>query len=325
MDQIESLRVFMGVVEHQGLSAAADAMDLPRASVTKIIQRLETKLGATLLSRTARRIELTPDGLTLFERATHILAELDALRASVGSGNRSDTGLLRVEMGTTMAHQIILPALPLFQEAYPQIEITLGISDRAMEVFDEQVDCAIRVGDIDNEAAEVRKIGELEFATVAAPAYLEEEGTPWTPADLAVHRLLTAFSPRTGRRLPLRYRIDGAVIEVTGGAGGMSINDTTACVRAAALGLGIAQLPRFMVLDHLRAGTVVEILSGWRRPCVTVHLAIPRQRSLNKRAEIFSDWAAEQIAPYCIEVDVQPTPLHAGAPVSEASRSASIC
>lgn len=300
MDQLDAMRLFVAVAERRSLTAAADVLDLPRSTVTKVLQRLEKQLGARLLHRTTRRVELTRDGEIYLDRATEILQAFEAMEAAVGNGAKEPRGPLRVEMGTTMAHEVILPALSSFTDRYPDIQLNLGIADRAADILSDRVDCAIRVGEIVDATLVARTIGHLAFATVAAPSYLSRRGVPVQPRDLDTHALITYVSPHTGRPLHQSYRRQKESVDVVGGAGSLSINETSSYVNAALHGLGVAQVLRFMVHRYLRTGELVELLPEWERQAPTVHLAFPSHRHISRRATVFADWATETIRPFCV-------------------------
>ena len=184
MDQLSAMRVFTRVVETGNFSRAATALNMPKTTVTNMVQALEAHLHTTLLNRTTRRVMLTTDGALYYERASQILSEIEELDGSMSSAQVQPSGRLRVEMAGVFADLVVIPHLCEFYQRYPQIRLDLGVGDRLVDYIAENVDCALRVGVLRDQSLIARKVGELRFETFASPSYIENFGMPQEPEDL---------------------------------------------------------------------------------------------------------------------------------------------
>ncbi|MCK0198658.1 LysR family transcriptional regulator [Ancylobacter sp. 6x-1] len=306
MDQLAAMRAFAGVVETGSFTRAADRLDMPKATVTKLVQQLEARLGTRLLNRTTRRVGVTPDGAAYYERANTLLNDLDELDSSMASARATPRGRLRVDVSTALALLVIIPALASFHARFPDIALDLGVSDRPVDLIAESVDCVIRGGDLLDPTLVARRIAALDMVTCATPAYVAEHGPPAHPTDLeSTHRGINYFSPRTGRSFPFTFERDGEAVEVRP-RHMVSVNDSTAYVAAALAGLGIAQLPAFMARPHIADGSLVRVLTDWAVEGIDVHVVYPPNRHLSSRVRVFVDWIAELFATSRL---LQPGPL----------------
>lgn len=296
MDQIQSMRVFARVVEAGTFTKAANSLELPKGTVTKLVQHLEGRLKVKLLNRTTRRVTVTPDGAAYYERATRLLNDLDDIEASMTNAQASPSGRLRVDVGTSVASMIVIPALASFYERYPDIQLDLGVSDLPVNLISDNVDCVIRGGEISDQSLVARRIANLSLVTVATPAYLKRHGVPTHPSQLeAGHTTVGFFSARTGRFYPEIFTKSGEIIEITG-RHRISVNDSNAHTAALRAGLGISQAAMFAVKPLLASGELVEVLSDWGRPSVPVHVVYPPNRHLSAKVRAFVDWAADLFA-----------------------------
>ncbi|WP_307729104.1 LysR family transcriptional regulator [Massilia sp. IC2-476] len=301
MDHLLALRTFVRIAEAGNFTRAADQLGLPRSTVSKIIQDLEEHLGTRLIHRTTRRITVTPEGAQYHERALRLLAELEDMDAEARRTRAMPKGRLRVDVGSSIANLILIPALPGFQAAYPDIELRLGVSDRPADMVGEGIDCVIRGGELAETSLIARKLCELDFITCAHRDYIARHGLPAHPRELAQdHRLLGYFSSLSGRTIPLRFERDGERIEI-GADGGTAVNESTAHVTALLAGLGVAQSFRFALQRHLDSGELVQVLPEWSQPAHPLYVMYPPNRNLNAKARVFVDWAVKVFA----EVDTR--------------------
>ena len=157
---------------------------MPKPTVTKLIQSLETHVSTKLLNRTTRRVTVTPDGAAYYERALRLITELEELDGSMALSRINPKGRLRVDVGTSLAILVIIPALASFYERYPEIQIDLGVTDRPVDLVGENVDCVIRGGNLSDQSLIARRVAEMNFITCAAPSYLQKHGEPQHPSDL---------------------------------------------------------------------------------------------------------------------------------------------
>src|SRR5580658_10477142 len=183
MDKFQAMGLFVRIVDTGGITRAAESLGIPNASATTLIQRLEASLGVKLLNRTTRRVSVTPDGAAYYSRAVSILAEVRDAEDSLGQGTTTPRGRVRVDVPTLIARSVIVPSLPNFFAQYPDIELALACNERHFDLVGEGIDCALWVGDIDDESLVARRVGFLYFATCAAPAYLRAHGQPAHPRN----------------------------------------------------------------------------------------------------------------------------------------------
>ena len=301
MDQIQSMRVFARVVETGSFTRAAESLDMPKGSATKLVQQLEARLKVKLLNRTTRRVTVTADGAGYYERASRLLNDLDEMDAAMMLAQGKPGGRLRVDVGSSVASRIIIPALPAFYRRYPDIQLDLGVGDRPVDLISDNVDCVIRGGELSDQSMVARRIGSIPLVSVATPAYLAQNGTPAHPLELeAGHTVINFFSPRTGRMFANVFERDGERIELVG-RHKLSVNEGNAYLHAALAGLGIAQVARFQAVPHLASGELVEILADWQHPLIPVHVVYPPNRHLSARVRAFVEWAAELFAKLSLE------------------------
>lgn len=296
MDQLSAMRAFVRVVEAGTFTRAADLLDMPKPTVTKQIQQLEGHLRAKLLNRTTRRVTVTMDGAAYYERALRVLGEIDELDASMALSQARPSGRLRVDCSASLAMAVIIPALPGFHERYPEIQLDLGLSDRPADLLAENLDCAIRAGEIQDQSLIARRIGEMFAITCAAPSYLARHGMPNHPRDLEQgHHIVGYRMAGTGRTMPFLYANERETIEVRSRYT-VSLNEGNGYVAAAVAGLGIIQAPTFMVQDHITAGALLPILANWCTAPKPLHIVYPPNRHLSNKVRVFVDWLAELFA-----------------------------
>src|ERR1700748_2571952 len=185
MDQLLALRVFVRIAEAGTFSRAADTLAIPRPTVTKLVQDLEAHLGTKLLQRTTRRVSVTPAGAAYYERAVRLIGELEEMDANAASTRTQLRGRLRVDIGSSLANLILIPALPEFRASFPDIHMDLGVSDRPVDLIGDGVDCVIRGGELADNSLVARRIANLHHVTRARPLYLNARGTPSHPSELA--------------------------------------------------------------------------------------------------------------------------------------------
>jgi DNA-binding transcriptional LysR family regulator len=287
------MRIFVRVVEAGTFTRAADSLSLPKATVTKHVQALEERLRVKLLNRTTRRVTVTPDGAAYYDRTVRLLTDLDDIEASMTNARANPRGRLRIDVGTSVAQLLIIPHLAEFHARYPDIQVDLGVSDRTVDLIGDNVDCVIRGGELSDQSLVARRIGNLEFITVAAPAYLERKGTPTHPLEIEEkHASVIYFSPQSGRHYPLEFRRGDESIDITGPYQ-LSVNEANAYVTSIVAGLGIGQITSWQAQLHLASGTLVQLLPDWTQPLLPVYVVYPPNRHLSAKVRAFVDWAAE--------------------------------
>jgi DNA-binding transcriptional LysR family regulator len=296
MDQLAAMRAFVRVVETGTFTRAADLLDTPKPTVTKLIQQLETHLRAKLLNRTTRRVTVTMDGAAYYERALRLLSELDELDGSLTLAQARPSGRLRVDCSSSLAISVIIPALHEFHARYPDIQLDLGLSDRPADLIGENLDCAVRAGEIADQSLIARRIGEMQLITCAAPDYLARFGTPLHPRDIEDGHQIVAYRPALGSRImAMVYQNRSETIEISGRYT-ISLNDGTGYLAAGLAGHGIVQLPTFMARDALADGRLVPLLLDWCTAPKPLHIVYPPNRHLSNKVRVFVDWLAELFA-----------------------------
>jgi LysR family transcriptional regulator, regulator for bpeEF and oprC len=296
MDQLSAMRAFVRVVEAGTFTRAASTLGMPKPTLTKLVQGLESHVRTKLLHRTTRRVSVTPDGAAYYERVVRLLNDLDELDGSMTSSQGRPSGRLRVDIGSAVAVLIIIPALTEFHARYPDIQLDLGVSDRPVDLIGENVDCVVRAGRLVDQSLIARRIGSLHFVSCAAPSYLQRYGEPQHPRDLENgHHVVSYFVDRSGRSYPLTFQQGEERLEIQGHAI-VSVNDGNAYVAAGLAGLGVMQAPTFMVEPHFASGRLRPLLNDWRAEVLPLHVVYPPNRHISNRVRVFVDWAAELLA-----------------------------
>ena len=292
MDKLQAMEVFVRVVETGGITRAADSLRMPKATAATLIQKLEAALGVKLLNRTTRRVSVTPDGAAYYERCVSILAEVRETEELLGHQQSTPRGRVRVDVPTLMARSVFVPALPKFFERYPEIELALASNERRADLIEEGIDCAVWSGEIEETSLVARRVGFLYFATCAAPSYLAAHGQPRHPDDLAQHRCINHFSPRSGKTAEWVFSKDGTRVQ-TSLRGNIALEDENSYVAAVEAGLGIAQIPAFVLKDAMERGTLELVLGDWFPDPSPLYVVYPQNRHLSNKVRVFVDWVAE--------------------------------
>lgn len=297
MDLFQSMQVFAAVVESGSFSKAADLLEMSRPAVTLAIKALESELGVRLLHRTTRATTPTAEGTAYFERVTRILDDVAEARARVttGPGRRSVRGKLRVDIPVALSKSLIIPALKQFRDAYPEIELVIGVSDSPVDLVSDGVDCVVRIGDLKDSSLIVRQIGHARLLTCASPSYLAARGTPSTLDDLAQHAIIGFFSGRSRKMLDWSFVLDGKESSVKVKAT-LLVNDSEALVEAGIAGLGLFQALDIGVQQHVKAGILQLALPQIETPARPVAVLLPSKRHIPPHVRVFVDWVSGLMA-----------------------------
>lgn len=291
MDKLQAMQVFTRVVETKSFTGAAASLDMTRSSATTIVQNLEAHLKVRLLNRTTRNISLTPDGAAYYERCLRVLADIADAENSFSS-IAAPKGKLKVDMSGAIGRLVVVPALDEFHSRYPDIDLMLGVGDKDVDLVQDSVDCAIRMGPLANSTLVARRIGVSEFVTVASPGYLALHGRPRTIEDLDDHIAVNYFSSRTGRMVEIDFVVDGKPVEVKMRSR-LAANDGEAYLQCGLRGHGLIQTPHFLALPHLKSGALVEVLQQWRPSPFAISAVYPRNRHLSPQVRVFVEWISE--------------------------------
>ena len=296
MDKVKAMQTFVRIVEANSFIRAAASLDLPRASLTATLQNLERYLGAQLIQRTTRRLSLTPEGERYYHHCTAILAAIDNAESDfLGDQAGRMAGRLRIDLPGALGRAVVLPRIGEFRQAYPALDLTISLGDRLVDLTAEGIDCALRVGDLPDSSLVARRIGLMRFVIAATPGYLARRGVPATVDALGQHDAVVHFSGRTGRAFEWTLAGEG---EGAGGAaqvaihGGIAVNDAEANLLCALQGLGLAQLARYQVRDHVAQGALEVVMSEMCPTPMPVSLLYPRGRIANPRLQAFAAWLA---------------------------------
>ena len=295
MNKLQAMEVFVQVVDAGSFTRAADTLQLPKATVSTLVQSLESTLSAKLLHRTTRLVTVTTDGAAFYERCVRILSDVRDAEESLSRTRLSPSGRLRVDVPSGLASEILLPALPAFFERYPDILMELGSTDRLVDLVEEGVDCAIRGGELWDTSLIARRVGVINFLTAASPAYLDRYGTPRHPLDLERHRCVNYFSAKTGKVHDWDFRRGDEHIEIAM-PGVIALNDSNAYVQAGLAGLGIIQMTDYLMMRHVEAGRMVQVLPDWASDPLPVHIVYPQNRHMSAKVRVFVEWVSELFA-----------------------------
>ncbi len=295
MDRFQAMRLFTRIVELGSFSRAAENLGLPRASATQIIKQLEAQLGVRLLQRTTRQVRTTLDGDAYYQRCVAILADIDEMESSFSLAAGQPRGRIKVDLSVSFCRLVMIPALPDFCARYPQIQVEVSVTDRQIDLIREGVDCVMRIGELRDSSLAARRLTTLPQVCCASSAYLARHGTPQRPDELAGHRAVDYQSASTGKSIPFEFTVDGRV-EAHSLPYTVAVNNGDAYVAACEAGFGIIQVPAYHVTRQLAAGTLVEVLAGFRAPPLPLTVLYPQSRQLSPRVRVFIDWLAELFA-----------------------------
>lgn len=290
MDKFAAMRAFIGVVDAGNFSRAAEQLDLPRPTVTRLVQQLENELHIKLLHRTTRRMTLTEEGRRYYEGTLQLLVDVDILESDVTGRRSQPRGTIHVDVPGTLASSVVIPALPDFFAQYPDIAIDLKIDNRSADLIERGIDCVIRIGSIVDGRLVARPLAHLDFVTLASPAYLSAYGRPAHPHDLIDdHTSIQVVSPRTGRAY--RHTLGrGGESVVPRANHQLAVDDARAALAACRAGLGITTTYAFLAAPYLASGELETVLDGWHSSSAPVQVAYPSTRIPAQRVRAFIDW-----------------------------------
>jgi DNA-binding transcriptional LysR family regulator len=294
LPDFEALAIFAKVVELRSFAAASAELALSKATVSKAISRLEDRLGARLFNRTSRRLALTDAGQRLSERAARLLADGEAAENEALSQSVAPRGLVRLAVPMTFGVKAVAPILPEFLEQYPDVSVDLHLSDAMVDLIGEGFDAGLRIARLPDSSLIARRLCAMPRYTVAAPSYLKRYGRPTHPMHLAQHRCFAYTYLPT----PNVWHYTNAAGEQASvrPAGQLRVNNCEALIPALVAGLGIADLPDFIVGDAIAAGQVEIILKGWKQAEGAVHLVMPPGGPRPARVEVLSDFLGTHFA-----------------------------
>ncbi|WP_321953794.1 LysR family transcriptional regulator [Paraburkholderia bannensis] len=298
MDRLRTMQIYVNIVERGSFTQAAEALQLHRPAVTKAVQQLETELGIRLLNRSTRRVSTTAEGEAFYQRCVQLLANVNDTFASFAqfAQNRPQPkGRLRLELPVALAKAMVVPALPDFQQRYPQVEIVLGVNDQPADLIGEGIDCVVRVGALKDSGLIARQIGMVQMATCASPAYLARHGVPRTLDDLQAHKAVNFFSGRNRRVMEWAFRHGGKTVTLKLPSG-MLTDNFDALLACGLAGCGIVQALRPALQPYLDTGHLVEVLPNVAPVPKPVSVMYPNRDHLPGKVRVFIDWISELAA-----------------------------
>lgn len=299
MKNLEALIVFARVAEMKSFTQAAESLGIQKGRASVVVRELEHQIGATLLHRTTRTVQLTEDGRAFYSRARDLLSEAEELQSMFSHGGMALRGRIRVDMPAVLAQSVVIPALPRLLEAHPELELELSSTDRRVDLVQEGFDCVVRLGPIADETLIARPLGHLRMINAASPGYLDRFGVPQTLDDLLnqghrmVHYMRSFGSKPDGWEYPAGNGYKALMLPGT-----ISVNSVPAYHEAGLAGLGLIQGGYSSLLPHIKNGTLVEVLPNLRPKPLTAFFVVAHRRNLSQRVRAFMNWTEEILKPY---------------------------
>lgn len=285
--QLGSIEMFCKAAELQGFTAAALALGVTAAAVSRSVGRLEERLGAKLFTRTTRLMRLTEEGRAYFEQCRQALAQIENAERAINGSQAEPSGLLRISVPTTYGHYRVLPVLPQFMAQYPKVRVEVDLSNRNIDFVEDGFDLAIRGGEPGDSRLVARQLEDATFGVFAAPAYLARRGTPDAPEQLQDHDCIAFVMPSTGRSLPWVFRRDGQEVDLALHSRVSVQGDVLGCLSYAMGGGGLLQTYHFVAERHVHSGALVEVMQahgGRSRPFCILY---PHNRHLSAKVRAF--------------------------------------
>ena len=293
LPDFEAIAIFAKVVELRSFAAAAAELALSKATVSKAVTRLEERLGARLFNRTSRRLALTDAGRTLSGRAAQLLADGEAAENEALAQSAAPRGLVRLAAPMTFGVKVLAPLLPEFLTQYPEVSVDLHLSDAMVDLIGEGFDVGVRIASLPDSSLVARRLCAIPRYTVAAPAYLERYGRPTHPMHLAQHKCFGyAYLSTPGTWHYTNADGEQATVRPSGQ---LRANNGDAVLPALIAGLGIADLPEFIVGEAIAAKQVEVILQGWKQVEGAAHLVMPPGGPRPARVEVLIEFLASRL------------------------------
>ena len=292
MDRFDEINAFAAVADARSFTQGARRLGISSAQVSKLVARLENRLGARLLNRTTRDVSLTDTGRAYLERARVLLEDFDALETSV----RDETGpkgLLRISAPMSFGASQLTPALLDFASAYPEVSLDVSSTDRMINLVEEGFDVAVRIGQLSDSSLIARKLAAVRLVTCAAPEYLQRAGIPLTPQDLSAHEAIIDTNAREPNVWTFGPPNDLIHVRVHGR---LRFSGADACVTAGRRSLGVTRSPAFAAAQDLREGRLVPLLCAFEPGQMHVHAVYPHGRHLAAKVRAFVDFLAKRYA-----------------------------
>jgi LysR family transcriptional regulator, transcriptional activator for dmlA len=294
-DTFAGMTAFVAAVEKGSFSAAAAALGLTPSGVSKLVSRLEERLKVRLLQRTTRQMQLTHVGASYLARAQRLIDELRALESEVGGSDDVPRGLLRITAPFGLGHARVLPAVIAFRRAFPEVKVDLWLSDRVVDLVEERVDVAVRMTSSPPLSFVAKRLAADERLLCASPAYVERRGRPKQPGELTEHECIVFVPASTP--VPWKFKSADGKSEAMRVGGHLQLNNLLSLRDAALAGLGIADLPAYLVGDELREGRLVTVLDEFVATDRTIYAVYAPSATVPARVREFLKLLGEQFEP----------------------------
>jgi DNA-binding transcriptional LysR family regulator len=294
LGNVNDIATFVAVVKAGSFTSAAQQLGITRSAVGKIMARLETRLQVRLLHRTPRSLGLTDDGSVFFARCTQILDDLEETETAMAARSATPTGALRISVPIALGHRQVRPVIESFLASWPAVTSDVSFTDRFVDLVDEGIDIAIRIGEPKPDSRLIaRTVATQKLAVCASPAYLEERGVPTTPSDLVDHECLQFVS--AGRPQPWSFAGNGQPVMETSGR--LRMDSAEALVAAAVGGVGIVNLPTYLLATDIRQGRLRPLLANFAIEGTPIRAIYPTRRHLTPKVRLFIDRLVEAWQP----------------------------
>ncbi len=294
MEKFEDIQAFIAVVEAGSFTAAADRLDLAKSAVSRRVSSLEEGLGVQLLRRTTRVLNLTDSGRSFYERGVRILADLEEAEAAVQQEHGELRGTLRVALPLSFGVRHMCAPIAAFSKLHPRVKFDLDLNDRRVDLIEENIDVALRIGRLEDSSLIARKLFDVQGVVCASPNYLHTHGEPTRPEELSSHDCLVYTNMAdTGNWYYEGANGERRAVEIRQS---MLASSGDFLTNAAAHGLGVVLQPTFIAADAIRKGNLVPILKRYRWPVASAWAVYPPTRHLSYRVRAFIDFLAERFA-----------------------------
>lgn len=308
MQDLGRLGIFVRVAEMGSFTQAAASLGIHKGRASLAVRALEAEIGARLLHRTTRAVQLTEDGRAFYARAKNLLSEVEDLRSMFANEESALRGRLRVDVPTELARTALIPALPDFLERHPELELEMSSTDRRVDLVQEGFDCVVRIGPVVDETLIARRMGALRMANAGSPAYLAKIGTPKSLGDLVTQRHRTVhYTPTLGSK-PFGWEYpEGSRYASLTLPGSLSVNSVQTYHAAGLAGAGLIQAGLAALQPYFASGEMVEILPHLAPEPLAVWMVVAHRHNLSRRVRAFIAWVEDTLAPY-LEIGDGQTP-----------------
>ena len=291
MNAFEDMRLFVQVLESRSFTAAAEQLGISKQYISRRLMQLESRLGARLLNRSTRRLDVTALGQSYYDSAVRLLAEVEQVEQGIAGQGAEPRGTLRVSAPLSFAMAQLGSLMPQFLQRYPQVQVELDLSDRPVDLLGEGYDLVLRIGVLEDSSLIARRIASIARVYCASPAYLAARGTPAAPQDLATHDCLPYGH---ARQVQWRFQVDGKPL-VIGVSGRMRANNGELLRDAALAGMGIAYLPRFIVEHAVARGDLQTVLDEFVTEPLALFAVYPQHRQTSRPVQVLVEFLREQL------------------------------